>query len=150
VSVNRAGSFLTSIGEGGLDTPGGLTIDAAGNLWVVDTGHRDVKKYAPDGIQLTAIGAGYLKKPEAVAIDEHGTVFVSDAGLRAVAVFGANGAFLGSVTGTGADDAGGASSSVLPYPHGLKVASGRLYVVDRLSGVHVFRLDSLAVSEGER
>ncbi len=149
VSVNQAGSFLASIGDGDLDTPGGLTIDATGNLWVVDTGHREVKKYAPTGDLLTAIGAGQLKKPEAVAIDESGTIFVSDAGLRAVAVFAANGAFLGSITGEGTD-AAARSTSVLPHPHGLKVASGRLYVVDRLSGVQVFRLDSRAASEGER
>jgi len=149
VSLSPSGGFLASIGDGDLDTPGGLAIDSGGNLWVVDSGHHQVKQYAPGGALLTAIGADQLKKPEAVAVDESGTVFVSDAGLRAVAVFGSDGLFLGLIAG---DQAGhnGEMASALPYPHGVKVASDRLYVVDRLSGVHVFRLDGAAVREGER
>ncbi|MBI5288617.1 MAG: hypothetical protein HY873_06560 [Chloroflexi bacterium] len=149
VSLSPSGSFLASIGDGDLDTPGGLALDAAGNLWVVDSGHHQVKQYAPGGLLLTAIGADQLKKPEAVAVDESGTVFVSDAGLRAVAVFGIDGLFLGVIAG---DQPGhdGEMASALPYPYGVKVASDRLYVVDRLSGVHVFRLDGASVREGER
>jgi sugar lactone lactonase YvrE/uncharacterized protein (DUF2345 family) len=61
--------------------PKGLAIDAAGNLYVADTGahydgNRNVVKIAPDGTQ-TNIGSGLLF-PQGIAVDGAGSLFVAD------------------------------------------------------------------------
>jgi streptogramin lyase len=145
VSVNRQGKFLSSIGEGtvasgpyGFDTPGGAAVDALGNLWVADTGNHEVKKYSPMGVFLTTVGHDELARPRAVAVDDAGNVFVSDDELLAVLAFGPDGAFLGSFGKSDAEHP--ESAPRLQAPDGIKVKGGRVYVMDRLSGLFIFQV----------
>jgi sugar lactone lactonase YvrE len=143
--LDENGRFLVAIGQGvqssgeyGFDTPRGLAVDGEGNLLVVDTGNRLVKKYSPMGVYLGEVGQDQLAEPQAVAVDEAGKVFATDASLVSVLVFGPDGAYLGTVGH--ASSASGESNSWFQVPYGLEVDGDSLYVVDRLAGLMVLEL----------
>jgi hypothetical protein len=136
IQLNGAGEFQRIIGQGvpaagdnGFDTPGGLTIDDDGNLYVADTGNRVVKKYSPTGVFLGEIGAGSLNLPTAVAVSEEGLVVVSDEEAHLVSVFGPGGGYVGTIV-----------EERLSNPHSLKIEGDSLYIVDRVGGLFIFRL----------
>jgi len=132
------GEGAASSGDSGFNTPGGLALDDLGNLYVADTGNGVVKQYSPLGVFLGAFGEGHLARPRAVAVDEAGNLFVSDGELAAVLAFAPDGSYLGSIGGesTAVRD----SSSLLQAPLGLRSDGDLLYVMDRLSGLLVFRV----------
>ncbi|AYE95644.1 serine/threonine protein kinase [Mycobacterium paragordonae] len=66
---------LTTIGYGDL---GGVTVDAAGNVFVVDTGNKKVFKLAANTNAPTEIPIRGLTKPKSVAVDSAGTLYITD------------------------------------------------------------------------
>lgn len=118
------------------DSPQGIALDEAGNLFVADTGNNTVRKVTPQGQVSTVAGqagdfgvAGEMVAPRKVAVDRSGTVYVLDnetvrkvvADRRTAVVFGG--------------DEGG-ESGVETYPTALEVDSaGRLYVAAVEAGV---------------
>lgn len=71
--------------------PRGIAVDAAGNLYVADTGNDAIRKITPEGVVTTLAGAAgtsqYIDgpgdrarflEPGALAIDPSGTLFVTD------------------------------------------------------------------------
>jgi len=132
------GEGAASSGDSGFNTPGGLALDDLGNLYVADTGNGVVKQYSPLGVFLGALGEGHLTRPRAVAVDDAGNLFVSDEALAAVLAFGPDGTYLGSIGGESA--AVKDSGLSLQAPLGLRFDGDLLYVVDRLSGLLVFRV----------
>jgi thiol-disulfide isomerase/thioredoxin len=88
-----------SRGDGGpasaaqLSSPNGLALDAAGTLYIADTGNHRVRKVRPDGIILLVAGNGsdgssgdggfavlaQLRAPKSVGIDTDGNVYIADA-----------------------------------------------------------------------
>ena len=70
----------------GLDSPEGVAVDAAGNVYIANTGDGNVLKVAPGGGQTTIAapntGAGnpYVNFPETVAVDGAGDVFIGQFG----------------------------------------------------------------------
>ncbi len=87
-------------GDGGpaidaqLSRPGGLAVDAEGNLFIADVGNHRVRKVSADGIITTLAGNGgagfsgdggpaldaQLYLPAALAVDGKGNVFILDTG----------------------------------------------------------------------
>ena len=66
-----------NFGPGKLQKPINLTIDKSGNLYVADTGRKEVVVYDGDGNFLKAYNAGYDMKPVDVAVDER-RVYILD------------------------------------------------------------------------
>jgi NHL repeat len=87
-------------GDGGpatsaqLNSPDGVAVDAAGNVFVADSGNNRIRKVAPDGMISTIAGNGTLSfsgdggpaisaslnTPVSVALDAVGDLFITDKG----------------------------------------------------------------------
>jgi hypothetical protein len=65
-----------------LAQPRGITVDAAGNTLIADSGNNRVVKVTPGGTAGT-IGSG-LSTPQNLAVDGAGDVFIADSGLNQV------------------------------------------------------------------
>ena len=141
--LNTVGAGMRAEGSEGFNVPGALTVDAQGNVYVVDTLNGRVVKLSPDGQFIRDYGrlggtAGTLSRPKGVAVDGAGRVFVSDGLLAAVEVFSAEGAYLGVI---GRRDPGDPTSGPLfQAPAGLWLDGDRLYVTDRFAGLVTFSL----------
>jgi hypothetical protein len=70
-------------GNGQFLYPYGLAVDAAGNIYVADSGNNRIQKFDPNGRYLTKWGSrgsgnGQFQQPTDVAIDFDGNVYVAD------------------------------------------------------------------------
>ena len=95
-----APAVRTIVGPGVVDSPGGIALDAAGNIVVADTGHCRVlvvpsRSGTLDGLHLraghaatlvggTCTGAQSHRAPVGVAVDGHGDIFVAEATAQRV------------------------------------------------------------------
>jgi len=123
--IDATGVVKTVVGDGGpvynqdpacspdqdsfLRHPLGVAIDAAGDIFIADTGMNRVVKIAPDGTQST-IG-GQFSAPQGVLVDGAGNVFVTDSGNNALRMVSPNGAiqtlWTNGATGSMAMDSAG-------------------------------------------
>jgi len=145
-------------GDAQLTGPRGLAVDAAGNLFIADSGNHAVRKIAANGIITTVVGDGNrgfsgdggsakrarLNTPTAVAIDAKGNLYIADTlnhRIRKVNRAGNIVTVAGSGTvssvghGTGgfgfSGDGGPAVSAQLSIPEGVTIdARGNLYIAD--------------------
>ena len=124
--------------------PQSITIDADGNLYVVDTGNNRIRKITPDGTVSTLAGSGNtgdadgngtsasFDRPMSIVIDASGDFLVSDQNndlIRKITPAGEVTTIVGS--GTRATVDGNGTSASLNAPDGLAFdASGNLYVSD--------------------
>jgi sugar lactone lactonase YvrE len=95
-NVDRNGRIVASFGrgygeeEGQLFDPIGLTVDAAGRVWVADwfRGAGRVHGFAPDGRHLGTWSVGddgqRLRLPQGIAVDAQGRLHVADHALPAL------------------------------------------------------------------
>jgi hypothetical protein len=140
----------TVVGRGTLAAPGGIALDAGGDVFVADTGHcrvvvvpaRAATRY---GVHLHAgrvatlaggrcTGAGSLGYPTGVAVDGQGDVYVAEATDQRVQVVRPSGAVT-TVAGTGRAGFNGdglaATAAALDQPTGIALDGvGDLYIAD--------------------
>ena len=133
-----------------LREPHGLAVDAAGNVYIADSGNFRIRKvnplgvittiagmgqagYSGDGGPATAARIGYIS---ALALDPVGNLYVSDPYNHCVRRISSSGTIqtvAGGSFGTGGDG-GPPTSAQLKYPRGLAVdRNGNLFVADSLN-----------------
>jgi len=139
-------------GDGGpaanaqLQTPQGVAVDGAGNVYIADGNNNRVRKVSSAGIITTVVGAGtgpgngdggpaasgQINGPLGVALDAAGDLFIAEyygSRIREVSK-----GIINTVAGTGAQfsgDNGAAPSAQLASPGGIAVdASGNLFIDD--------------------
>jgi large repetitive protein len=152
-------------GDGGsataanLNSPTGIALDGAGNLYIADTGNNRIRKVTPSGKISTIVGngvAGYagdnqvadtvtteLNQPLGVTVDYAGNLYIADTSNQSVrrvdAISGVittvagNGAAsgLGDGKGTYSGDNGAATSAGLSLPYTVAFdASGNMFIPD--------------------
>ena len=160
--INAAGVITTLAGNGtqgfsgdggpaagaALNSSGCVTLDAAGNAYVADTGNHRVRRVAPDGTITTLAGTGVvgssgdggpasvatLNRPTGVAADLVGNVYIADTGNHRIRKVTAAGV-ISTLAGNGAPgfsgDRGPAVASSLNSPAALCLdANGNLFFAD--------------------
>ena len=104
--VNSPSNDSTKPANAGLNTPTGLAVDSAGNLWVADTGNSRVLRFpapfanrdkpatadlvlgkATFASTLTESSSSSLSRPVSLAVDSAGNLWVSDAAFNRVLRF---------------------------------------------------------------
>jgi sugar lactone lactonase YvrE len=151
-----AGGGNAGLGDGGpatsaqLATPMGVAVDAAGNLFIADTGNARVRKVTPGGVINTVAGIGpwppwyylgdgipatsaQLSYPLGVAVDAAGNLFIADTDNNRVRKV--IGGVINTIAGNGtfgySGDGGPATSAQLYRPMGVAVdAAGNLFIAD--------------------
>lgn len=138
------------------DRPEGVATDAAGNLYIADTGNHQIRKLTPDGVVSTVAGlgeSGYsgdggpataarLNLPRSPAVGPDGSLYFADSGNHVVRRITADGV-IQTVLGTGqrgfaGDGRGGADAqlnspaAIALHPTGLLVADAGNFRIRRL------------------
>lgn len=157
-TVAGGGAYITSIGNGQpaqnayLNSPDSVAVDAAGNLYIADSGNNMIRRVsAATGLMEAFAGTGtrglsgdggpaksaQLWAPRTVILDAAGNVYISDTSNNRVRKVDANGiitTIAGSAntfTNGALGDGGAALSAALNLPRGLALdATGNLYIAD--------------------
>lgn len=123
--------------------PGGLAVDARGNVYLSDPEAHAILKFDPNGRFLKTwgqFGAGStgLNTPLGLAVDGRGNLLIADGGNGLIKRFTPEGGLVGSFGQDGPD------ASRLVFPRGVAVNSrGEIVVLDRAQAV-------LFASDGRR
>ena len=113
------GSFGTRPSE--FNVPRGLAVGSNGDVYVSDTGSRQIKRYRPDGTYVGNVDGGYLYHPKGIAIDAAGEMWVADGSTGRVVVLTLDGALVKTIDITLANGKPGA-------PHDVAVVGADIYV----------------------
>ena len=140
-----------------LDSPSGVAVDHAGNLYIADTGNHGIRRVDSTGVITTVAGTGeqdfvkdngpavdaWLDSPSGVAVDHVGNLYIADTGNHRIRRVDASGT-ISTVAGTGegiylyGGEGGPAVEADLLHPGGVAVDSaGNLYIAD--TGNHGIR-----------
>ncbi len=155
-TVAGSGSYGFS-GDGGpavsakLYYPQGVAVDAAGNLYIADSGNHRVRKVDSAGIITTVAGSGNggfsgdgssavsarLYYPQGVVVDAAGNLYIADSSNYRVRRVSSSG-IITTIAGNGSyiysGDGGPATSASFYYPASISVdGSGNLYIADPYS-----------------
>ena len=147
-----AGTFGSADGTGSaarFNNPGGVAVDAAGNVYVGDFNNSSIRKITPAGVVSTLAGlsgifgsvdgtgsAARFNGPFGVAVDAAGNVYVADNGnatIRKITPAGVVSTLAGLAGSTGSTDGTGGAAR-FNDPFGVAVdAADNLYVADTVN-----------------
>ncbi len=163
VNVNAVSAIIRTIaGNGGADVlgddgpatgaslsaPRDLALDAQGNVFLYDSGHRRIRRMdKASGYIDTVVGsgligfvgdrgprqAGVLSSPTGAAYDAAGNLYVADVGdnaVRKIALDGTITTFAGDGTNSGLGDGGPAELASLSGPRDVCVVGNSLFIAD--------------------
>jgi sugar lactone lactonase YvrE len=145
-AVGNAGSADGTGSAARFNQPGGLALDASGNLFVADTGNALIRKITSTGVVTTLAGdatargnvdgngsAARFNHPVGLAIDSAGILYVADTftdTVRKITPGGAVSTLAGTNALTGSADGSGAAAR-FNNPSGVAVdANGAVFVAD--------------------
>ena len=130
-----------------LNSPQGLAVDAAGNLYILDTKNNRIRKVAVESGMITPVAgngtAGYtgdggpaasaeVNAPQGLAINAAGDLYLTDSADNVVRMVNGAGIITtvaGNGTAGGSGDNGPAIDAELQYPTGVAIDSaGNLYI----------------------
>lgn len=139
-----------------LNSPQGVAVDGAGNIYIADRFNYVIRKVATDGTITTVAGNHVLaisstqgddglatsasfKSPVGVAVDGAGNIYIADPAARVVRKVTAATGIIKTVAGTGTSgstgDGGPATAATLTFPWGLALdGGGNLYISDFTAG----------------
>jgi gliding motility-associated-like protein len=154
-----AGNFINGFGgDGGpaihasLGYPAGLSVNAAGEIFVADYNNNRIRKIDAAGTISTIAGNGIadfsgdeglstsasLKLPTGVTTDAAGNIYIADRGNNRIRKISASNGVITTVAGSGNFGFGGDQQSAispctkLADPHKVRIdASGNLYIADQ-------------------
>jgi len=150
VVTTFAGSGTAGYAEGSgtaasFNSPTGIALDGAGNVYVADSYNHRIRKISPTGVVTTLAGSGTggyadgtgtaasFNWPKGVAVDGVGNVYVADQSnnrIRKVSPAGLVTSFAGSATSGFADGLGTTAS--FDWPSGIAIdGTGNIYVADQ-------------------
>ena len=154
-----AGAVTGYYGDGGkaiyaqMFGPHGIAFDAAGNLYVADTGNYRIRKIDTNGIITTVAGSsgvgGFsgdggpatsarLNLPTSVAVDPAGNLYIADSlnsRIRKVSVNGTITTIAGNGNIAYTGDGGSSTDASLHFPNDVKVSGGKIYIADTQNNV---------------
>lgn len=151
VAGNGNAGFFGDGGQGplaALHAPENVAVDAAGNLYIADTGNHRVRAATQTLIMRTIAGTGSagfsgdggpavnaeLNSPAAVALDSAGNVYIADRDngrVRVVNRAGTIATVAGSANANGIGDGASAVAAALAAPQGVAVdGAGDIFVSD--------------------
>lgn len=153
VSTIAGNGGISRSGDGGaatsaqLNTPLGVAVDSAGNIYIADTFNNVVRRVASNGIISVFAGTGtagssgdggaatsaQLSGPQGVAVDASGSVYIADTQNNRVRKVG--GGTISTIAGTGtggfAGDGGAATAAQLKAPFSVAVdTAGNVYIAE--------------------
>ncbi len=90
---------VPTIGEGQLKSPGDISVDSKGDVWIADTGDDQVQEFSSTGEYIRAFGSagtgnGQLDGPNGLALDKKGDVWVADTFNSRLEEFSSSGAYM--------------------------------------------------------
>ena len=143
----------TSAIGSGFSSPASVVVDAAGNIYVTDSGDNLIRKVTPQGVVSTLAGSGTrtyadgtgaaasFNNPLGLAIDAAGNLYVADSGnnmIRKVTQAGVVTTIAGTVT-AGSQN-GAASLALFNNPYSVAVSTGGVIYVGNTGNNQVRRI----------
>ena len=160
VAGGGSGGGSDGIGDGGpatdaiLDNPTSVAVDAAGNVYIADTGHSMIRQVNTSGTINVVAGngsAGYagdlgpavdaeLNTPTGVRVDAADDIYISDSGANVIREVIAASGMIETIGGSGSSgysgDNGSAVNATLQNPQNLGLdAGGNIYIADSTNNV---------------
>jgi streptogramin lyase len=129
---------------GGLASPAGLAVDAAGDIWVANAAGNSITELSSTGTPLTGAsgytGSHNILGPQGIAVDRSGNVWVADTLLSSVVELNLS---AGTIQSSTSFTAGG-----IQAPTALAIDSQNNIWVSNFGGASVTELSSAGVALG--